>query len=137
MCSNRPPRQGEVWLVDFNRQKQKEANKIRPVLIMSNNWQSELDKQVTVALITSEEEELTNVEPFEVLVEPTTRNGLDRRSKILPHRLQSVDKELRLIERLGKVEQVIWSQMWIALWITFTGKKITGKETIAEVLPAL
>jgi mRNA-degrading endonuclease toxin of MazEF toxin-antitoxin module len=35
--SEKVPKQGEIWLVDFNRQKQKEANKIRPVLIMSNN----------------------------------------------------------------------------------------------------
>jgi mRNA-degrading endonuclease toxin of MazEF toxin-antitoxin module len=31
------PKQGEVWLVDFNRKKEKEDSKIRPVLILSNN----------------------------------------------------------------------------------------------------
>ncbi|RHZ35714.1 type II toxin-antitoxin system PemK/MazF family toxin [endosymbiont GvMRE of Glomus versiforme] len=122
--SEKVPKQGEIWLVDFNRQKQKEANKIRPVLIMSNNWQNEFDKQAIVALITSKEEELTVVEPFEVLIESTSQNGLDRKSKILLHRLHAIDKGLRLIERKGKVDSKIWAQVWKSLWIVFTGRKL-------------
>ena len=118
------PHQGEIWLVDFNRKKEKEIIKIRPVLVMSNNWQNEFDKQVIVALITSEEKELERVEFFEVLVEETNQNGLERKSKILLHRLQSVDKDLRLIKKIGQVDGKIWVRVWKALWVVFTGKKV-------------
>ena len=135
MYSSKLPKQGEIWLVDFNRKKHKEALKIRPVVIIGNNVQNELDEQTIVALITTEKEELANVEPFELLVGATSQNGLDRKSKILPHRLQSIDKKLRLIKRLGKLEQKIWNQMWINLLVVLTGRKIVGSETIAEACP--
>jgi len=57
-----------------------------------------------VAPFTSEEEKLKNVAPFEVLIEASPENGLDKKSKILFHRLLAIDKEERLIRRLGQVE---------------------------------
>jgi mRNA-degrading endonuclease toxin of MazEF toxin-antitoxin module len=48
---------------------------------------------------------LRNVASFEVLIEANKENGLDRKSKILFHRLRAIDKELRLIERRGKVDE--------------------------------
>ena len=122
--SKKFPQQGEIWLVDFNRQARKEVIKIRPALVMSNNWQNEFDKQIIVALITSDESKMLEAANFEVLIESSSQNGLDRKSKILLHRLQSIDKELRLIKKLGEVDSKIWSQVWKALWIVFTGKKI-------------
>jgi len=122
--SNRVPKQGEVWLIDFNRKKVKEQSKIRPVLVLSNNWQNQYSKYVVVAPLTSEEEKLKNVEPFEVLIEFNQENGLDKKSKILLHRLLAIDKELRLIEKKGQVSSKIWAQTWKALWIVFTGKNI-------------
>lgn len=59
---------------------------------------------MVVAPLTSEEEELKNVASFEVLIEVSKENGLDKKSKILLHRLLAVDKELRLIERKGIVD---------------------------------
>ena len=118
------PKQGEIWLADFNRKREREQNKIRPVLIMSNNWQNQYNDYSVVAPLTSEEEELKNIEPFEVLIEANKENGLDRKSKILLHRLRAIDKEFRLIERKGQVDTKIWSQVWKALWIVFTGKKL-------------
>jgi mRNA-degrading endonuclease toxin of MazEF toxin-antitoxin module len=35
--SEKIPKQGEIWLVDFNRKKEHEQSKVRPVLILSNN----------------------------------------------------------------------------------------------------
>jgi mRNA interferase MazF len=98
-------------LVDFNRKREKEQNKIRPVLIMSNNWQNQYNNYSLVAPLTSEEEELRSIEPFEVLIEVNKENGLDRRSKILLHRLRAIDKKERLITRLGKVDAKIWAQV--------------------------
>jgi mRNA-degrading endonuclease toxin of MazEF toxin-antitoxin module len=60
-----------------------------------------------VAPFTSEEEKLKNVAPFEVLIEANLENGLDKKSKILLHRLLSIDKELRLIKKLGTVDSKI------------------------------
>jgi len=122
--SEKIPKQGEIWLVDFNRKREKEQNKIRPVLIMSNNWQNQYNNYSLVAPLTSEEEELRSVEFFEVLIEANKENGLDRKSKILLHRLRAIDKKERLIDRLGKVDAKIWAQAWKALWIVFTGKDL-------------
>lgn len=123
--SEKIPKQGEIWLADFNRKKEKEQSKIRPVLILSNNWQNQYNDYSVVAPLTSEEEELRHVEPFEVLVEAEPENGLDdKKSKILLHRLLAIDKQERLITRLGTVESKIWNQSWKALWVVFTGKNL-------------
>ena len=122
--SKKIPKQGEIWLVDFNRKKEKEQSKIRPVLIMSNNWQNQYSDYSVIAPLTSEIEELSHIEPFEVLIEADERNGLDRKSKILLHRLRAINKEFRLIEKKGQVDSKIWSQVWKALWIVFTGKDL-------------
>jgi hypothetical protein len=42
-----------------------------------------------------------------VLIEAEERNGLDRKSKILLHRLRAIDKKLRLIEKKGQVDSKI------------------------------
>jgi len=55
---NKIPKQGEIWITDFNRKRERENFKIRPVLIMSNNWQNQHDKYAVVAPLTSDEEEL-------------------------------------------------------------------------------
>lgn len=122
--SKKIPKQGEIWLTDFNRQREKEQSKIRPVLILSNDWQNQYNDYSVVAPLTSEEEELKNIELFEVLIEPNEENGLVRTSKILLQRLLSVDKELRLIEKKGQVDSKLWKQSWQALWIVFTGKDL-------------
>ena len=74
---------------------------------MSNNWQNQYNNYSLVAPLTSEEEELRSVEFFEVLIEANKENGLDRKSKILLHRLRAIDKKERLIARLGKVDAKI------------------------------
>ncbi|CAG8822301.1 43705_t:CDS:2 [Gigaspora margarita] len=105
--SEKIPKQGEIGgienTIDFNRKREKEQNKIRPVLILSNNWQNQYSDYSVVAPLTSEEEELEHIEPFEVLIEANKENGLDRKSKILLYRLRAIDKKLRLIERKGQV----------------------------------
>ena len=122
--SEKIPKQGEIWLVDFNRKREKEQSKVRPVLILSNNWQNQYSSYTVIAPLTSEEKELENIAPFEVLIEANEKNGLDRKSKILLSRLRAIDKELRLIERKGQVDSKIWFQSWKALWIVFTGRKL-------------
>ena len=50
------------------------------------------------------------IEPFEMLIEADERNGLDKKSKMLLHRLLAIDREGRLITRLGTVDSKIWAQ---------------------------
>jgi len=122
---NKIPKQGEIWIVDFNRKREEENFKIRPVLIMSNDWQNQHDKYSVIAPLTSDKEELKkSVASFEVLIEPNEKNGLDETSKILLNRLQIVDKNFRLIRKVGQVDSKIWKQVWRALWIVFTGKNL-------------
>jgi len=108
--SEKIPKQGEIWLADFNRKKEKDGFKIRLVLILSNNWQNQYSRYTVIAPLTSDEEELKNVAAFEVLIEVNEKNGLDRKSKILFHRLRVINKDLRLIERKGQIDSKNWSQ---------------------------
>jgi len=119
------PKQGEIWIADFNRKRERENFKIRPVLIMSNDWQNHYDKYSIIAPLTSDKEELEKgVASFEALIEPNEKNGLDATSKILLNRLQIVDKNFCLIEKKGQVDSKVWKQVWKALWIVFTGKNL-------------
>jgi mRNA-degrading endonuclease toxin of MazEF toxin-antitoxin module len=77
---------------------------------MSNNWQNQYSRYAVIAPLTSEEKELENIAAFEVLIETDEKNGLDRKSKILLHRLRAINKELRLIEKKGQVDSKIWAQ---------------------------
>lgn len=88
----------------------KEQSKIRPALILSNNWQNQYNKYAVVAPLTSEAEKLKNVAAFEILIEANKENGLDEKSKIFLHRLLAIDKEERLIEKMGQVEAKIWAR---------------------------
>lgn len=122
--SKKIPHQGEIWLVDFNRKKEAENSKIRPVIILSNNWQNQYSKYVVVAPLTSETNKLKNTAAYEVLVKPNKENGLDRKSQILLHRIQAIDKELRLVDKLGQVNEDTWSLVWKSLWVVFTGTQV-------------
>ena len=96
------PQRGEIYLVDFNRRKGREIRKIRPALVLSNNVQNEHDIFLTMAPLTSDEMEITR--PFEIVV---NGSGLDKPSKILLNQIHSVDKEARLREYLGQVEDKV------------------------------
>jgi mRNA-degrading endonuclease toxin of MazEF toxin-antitoxin module len=60
-----------------------------------------------VSPLTSEKEKLKNVAAFEVLIEANKENGLDEKSKMLLHRLLAIDKQERLITKLGAVDSKI------------------------------
>ena len=81
------PQQGEIYLVDFNRKREKEIFKIRPALVVSGNLQNEYDKQILMAPISAEveltEEEIKLLSVLSVPVSSTKETGLKRESKIL------------------------------------------------------
>ena len=94
---------GQIWLVDFNRKNEKEINKIRPALVVSNNTQNEFDEQIIMAPFTSDE--IKEIAEYEVFVKNTKETGLDKPSKVLLQRVKAVEKELRLIDYLGMTDK--------------------------------
>ena len=107
------PQRGQIWLVDFNRKSEKEINKIRPTLVVSNNIQNELDEQIIMAPLTSDE--IKEVADYEVFVKNTKETGLDKPSKVLLQRIRAVEKELRLINYLGEVDKETMKEVEKAL----------------------
>ena len=103
------PKQKEIYWVYFNPKKGKEIYKLRPVLVISNNWQNKYDEQIIVAPLTSQF--VKEVQLFEVLVLPNRKNGLKEPSKVLLNRLQTIDKNLRLREYIGAIKEEIMSQV--------------------------
>ena len=100
------PRQGEIWLIRFNQIKET-RKPFRPCLIISHDDQNQNDEEITVSPLTTQEVIVGEVQLFEVLVENNQETGLDEPSRILLNRIHTIDKELRLIKRLGKVDNKI------------------------------
>jgi mRNA-degrading endonuclease toxin of MazEF toxin-antitoxin module len=80
--------------------------------VVSNNIQNEFDEQIMVAPLSSEIEQ---VEPFEVFIDKTSENGLEKPSKILLHRIQSIDKIVRLKGFIGIANSEIMEKVNKAL----------------------
>lgn len=99
-----PPRRGEIHWVDFNykTQRGREIKKTRPSLVVSNDTQNEFDDQIMIVPLTSEEVE--RVEYFEVFINKSPKTGLEKPSKILLHRVQTIDKAVRLKGFIGIVD---------------------------------
>ena len=62
-----------------------------------------MDEQIIMAPLTSDE--IKEVADYEVFVKNTKETGLDKPSKVLLQRVRAVDKELRLINYLGEVDE--------------------------------
>ncbi|RHZ36522.1 mRNA interferase [endosymbiont GvMRE of Glomus versiforme] len=101
MCPQGFPHQGEVYKVYFNPKKGKEISKIRPALVISNNSQNEFDDQIVVVPLTSEFREVKKERPFTVLIKADKKNGLEKDSKLLLNRIQTIDVKLRLRDYVG------------------------------------
>jgi mRNA-degrading endonuclease toxin of MazEF toxin-antitoxin module len=116
--SNKIPKRGEVWLIDYNykpkKGKEKELEiesyikKIRPSLIVSNNPQNECDEEIIVVPLSSKE--LAIIEPYELFIKRNKENGLEKDSKILFNRLRAIERENRLGEYIGVVSKEIMEE---------------------------
>ena len=97
------PKKGEIWLVN-NPERIKELGKdYRPVLIISNDEQNEYDDKVIVAPLTTDD--IDKVKLVEVFIKNTPETGLDYPSKILLNYPFTLDKDLRLEEKLGELTE--------------------------------
>lgn len=111
------PKRGEIWLVDFNRKQEKEESKIRPVLIISDDIQNEFDKWIVGIPMTTKDVE--NVRLVEVFIKNTKESGLDYPSKLQFNYPRTIDKELRLIEKLGIADEEVMKRAIEAWKIAF------------------
>jgi mRNA-degrading endonuclease toxin of MazEF toxin-antitoxin module len=94
------PQEGEIWLVKF--EKLKESRKpYRPCLVISDNIQNEFDEEIIVAPLSTKD--LDQIEPYQVFIKISKQNGLKEDSKILLHRLRSIERETRLGDYCGAV----------------------------------
>ena len=112
------PQQGEIYKVYFSK-KGEEIGKIRPSLVISNDAQNEFDNQIIVAHLTSEEEEMKKERPFAVFIIKNEKNGLEKDSKILLNRVQTIDVKLRLRDYVGSTNSEIINQVQEALRVVF------------------
>jgi mRNA interferase MazF len=119
ICPYGFPQQGEIYKVYFSK-KGKEIGKIRPALIISNNSQNKYDEQIIIAPLTSEEEELSKKYPFTVLIKINKENGLEKTSKILLNRVQTIDIKGRLRDYIGKTDSETIKQSQAALKVVFS-----------------
>ena len=113
------PRKSEIWLVDYNYKPKKgkereleiasKIKKIRPSLVVSNNFQNEFDIEMIVAPLSSKK--LERIEPYEILIKRNKENGLDEDSKILFNRLRAIEKEDRLGDYIGVLDQEIMKEV--------------------------
>ena len=93
---------GEVYLVSFDPTVGHEIKKTRPALVIQNDIGNRYSPLTIVAAITSKVSPVPY--PVEVVVEPTTTNGLGVRSAIRLDQIRTVDRQ-RLIKRLGQVDR--------------------------------
>src|SRR5947207_7427074 len=114
ICPHGFPQQGEIYKVYFSK-KGKEIGKIRPALVISNDAQNEFDDQIIVAPLTSETEEVSKERPFTVLIKVSKNNGLEKTSKVLLNRVQTIDIEKRLRDYVGRANPEIVRKVQEAL----------------------
>src|SRR5688572_20912229 len=101
------PKFGQIWQIQFDKSSENKKE-TRPCLIISNNFKNELDEEVVIVPITSQS--LNSIKKFEVSIENTPENGLDKSSKILFDSPRAVNKSLRLKKLLGKASKEILKQ---------------------------
>ena len=108
-------RRGEVWLVDLEPVAGTEGNKVRPVVVVSNDAANRRATDrgrgvVTVVPVTSN---VSRVLPFQTLL-PDTTTGLRQSSKAQAEQVRSLDL-VRFRTRLGSVPADVLSELDDAL----------------------
>jgi mRNA interferase MazF len=108
-------RRGEVWLVDLEPVAGSEADKVRPVVVVSNDAANRRATErgrgvVTVVPVTSN---VTRVLPFQTLL-PDATTGLRQPSKAQAEQVRSLDV-VRFRTRLGRLPVDVLSDLDDAL----------------------
>ena len=106
-------RRGEIWWVDLDPTKGKEARKVRACLIIQNDIGNEESDLTTVVPFLSQKNY-----PFVVNVQPSEVNQLDKERGLHFNQIRSVDAS-RLKSKLGILEVAYFTQIKRALNIQF------------------
>ena len=98
-------RRGEIWLADLEPSRGSEANKTRPVVIVSNHARNRASERsgrgvITVVPLTSNTDRIL---PFQVRVSAEPWTGLEIASKAQAEQVRSVAVE-RLVARRGSLD---------------------------------
>ncbi len=109
------PRRGDIYLVEFDPARGHEIQKTRPALIIQNDIGNRHSSVTIVAAVTSKLSPAPY--PVEVVVAPTTTNGLTVPSAIELGQIRSVDRE-RLLKRLGAIDAATMRKVDDALRIS-------------------
>jgi mRNA interferase MazF len=97
----KPPRRGEIYLVEFDPARGHEIQKTRPAVVIQNDIGNRYSPVTIVAAVTSKLSPTPY--PVEVGVTPGKENGLTLPSAIQLGQIRSVDRE-RLVKRLGALD---------------------------------
>lgn len=81
-------KRGDIYYANLNPTIGDETQKVRPVLIVSNNANNKVSSTVTIVPITSN---IKKIYPFEVLLE-ASETGLAKDSKAQCHQIRTISK---------------------------------------------
>lgn len=120
MAKNQTPalaslKRGEIYRVTFDPTVGHEIKKTRPALVIQNDIGNRYSPLTIVAAITSKVSPVPY--PVEVVIEPTSTNGLGVRSAIRLDQIRTVDRQ-RLIQRLGQIDRSIMTKVDEAIRIS-------------------
>lgn len=107
-------KRGDIVLVNLDPVTGSEQGKIRPALIIQNDYGNEYSPTTIVAPITSKvfsKEFPTNVQIS------TKESGLKEDSTILLNQIRTIDKS-RIIKRLGKVNASLFNKVDLAIKVS-------------------
>jgi mRNA interferase MazF len=105
----------EIYLVTFDPTIGHEIKKTRPALVIQNDIGNRYSPLTIVAAVTSKISPVAY--PVEVVIEPTSTNGLGVRSAIRLDQIRTVDRR-RLIKRLGQIDRSIMTKVDEAIKIS-------------------
>ncbi|MGB0390186.1 MAG: type II toxin-antitoxin system PemK/MazF family toxin [Salibacteraceae bacterium] len=93
-------KQGEIWYSNLSPTKGSEQSGFRPVLIISGNMLNTYLPIVICCPLTSKIKEYKG----NVILQPSSNNGLEKISEVLTFHVRSVSKE-RLVKKIGVVSE--------------------------------
>jgi mRNA interferase MazF len=99
---------GDIYLCSFDPTVGHEIKKTRPALVIQNNIGNRYSALTIVAAITSTISPVSY--PVEVVVEPTTANGLANRSSVRLDQIRTIDRR-RLVKRIGAIDSATMSKV--------------------------
>lgn len=99
---NKEVRRGDIWLVDWSPGRGSEQTGMRPAVVVQTDAANQNPYYPNTIVVTLSTKGKTV--PFHVSIEPSERNGLEKRSFVKCEQVFTISKE-RLIRLLGRLEE--------------------------------